>query len=242
MGVANLVEVYAFFDAATASYTATRIELKANLADFKLVGPVAALNTAAKTFTIGGATIGYAGVPGAALPPLSNGLVVRVHVQTVRQGTVWVATSLAADAPAVADGAETKVEGFVTDFTSAASFKVGGVAVNAAGPGVTFKSGSAAQLANGVRVEVEGVTRAGVLAAASVDVKTSGGGDQQFELHGAVEAVNRGPEVHADSRRAPIQLAERHRRNAHLVGVAASQEAEPKPGSHGGRPFGPDPR
>ena len=190
LGVANLVEVYAFFDAATASYTATRIELKANLADFKLVGPVAALNTAAKTFTIGGATISYAGVPATALPPLSNGLVVRVHVQTVRQGTVWVATSLAADAPAVADGAETEVEGFVTDFTSAASFKVGGVAVNAAGPGVTFKSGSAAQLANGVRVEVEGVTRAGVLAAASVDVKTSGGGDQQFELHGAIESVN----------------------------------------------------
>lgn len=186
----NLVEVYAFFDKATSTYTATRIELKASLADYKVVGVVAALNTGAKTFSIGSATIGYGSVPTAALPALANGVVVRVHLQKTQQGTTWIATTLASDAPAVPDGAETEVEGFITDFAGSGRFKVGGVAVDASGPGVVFKSGSAAQLANGVRVEVEGVTRAGVLTVARIDVKTSGGGDQQFELHGAIESVN----------------------------------------------------
>ena len=187
----NLVEVYAFFDKATSTYTATRIELKASLADYKVVGVVAALNTGAKTFSIGSATIGYGSVPAAALPALANGVVVRVHLQKAQQGTTWIATTLASDAPAVPEGAETEVEGFITDFTGNGRFKVGEVTVDASAPGVVFKSGSAAQLANGVRVEIEGVTRAGVLTAARIDVKTSGGGDQQFELHGAIEAVNR---------------------------------------------------
>ena len=184
----NLVEVYAFFDKATSTYTATRIELKASLVDYKVVGVVAALNTGAKTFSIGSATIGYGSVPAAALPALADGVVVRVHLQKAQQGTTWIATTLASDVP---EGAETEIEGFITDFTGSNRFKVGGVAVDASAPGVVFKSGSAAQLANGVRVEIEGVTRAGVLTASRVDVKTSGGGDQQFELHGAVEAVNR---------------------------------------------------
>ena len=187
----NWVEVYAFFDYTTATYTATRIELKTSLVDYKVVGVVSALNTDAKTFVIGSATVGYANVPAVALQALANGVVVRVHLQKVQQGTTWIATTLASDAPAVPEGAQTEVEGFITDFAGAGRFKVGGVAVDASAPGVVFKSGSAAQLANGVRVEIEGTTRAGVLAVTRIDVKGSGGGDnQQFELHGAIESVN----------------------------------------------------
>ena len=186
----NLVEVYAFFDRTTATYTATRLELKVSLADYKVAGVVSALNSGAQTFSLGSATISYASVPAAALPALANGVVVRAHLQTVQQGTVWVATTLVFDTPAVSDGAQTDVEGFITDFAGTGRFKVGGVAVDASAPGVLFRSGSAAQLANGVRVEVEGVTRAGVLTAIRIDVKSSGGDDQQFELHGAIESVN----------------------------------------------------
>jgi hypothetical protein len=82
------------------------------------------------------------------------------------------------------------LEGFITDFVSTSNFKVGGVAVNASGSGVVFKNGTAAQLANGVRIEVEGVTRAGVLAASQIEVKTKGGGDQEFQLFGAIESAN----------------------------------------------------
>jgi len=194
----NGVEVHAFFDHTTATYTATRIELKTSLVDYKVVGIVSALNTGAKTFLIGSTTVSYANVPVAALPALANGVVVRVHLQKVQQGTTWIARKLASDAPAVPEGAQTEVEGFITDFAGSGRFKVGGVAVDASAPGVVFKSGSAAQLANGVRVEVEGISRAGVLTATLIHVKGNGGGgggggrgdDQQFELHGAIESVN----------------------------------------------------
>ena len=190
VAVGNEVEVYAFFDRTTATYTATRIELKSNLADYKVVGVVSALNTSAKTFSIGSVTIGYASVLPAPLSALTNGVVVRVHLQKAQQGTTWIAMRLESDAPAVPEGAQTEVEGFITDFDGTGRFKIGGVVVDASVPGVVFKSGSAAQLANGVRVEVEGTTRANVLTAVRIDVKSSGGGDQQFELHGAIDLAN----------------------------------------------------
>ncbi len=187
--VGNLLEVYGFLDLSTGSYTATRIERKASLLSYKVVGPISALDATAKTFAIGGITVGYGLFNVSALPTLSNGLDVRATLQTIPKGNVWTATSLAANAPVVAEGAQTKLEGFITDFVSASNFKVAGVAVNASG-GVVFKNGSAAQLANGVSVEVEGVTRAGVLAASQIEVKTKGGGGQEFQLFGTIESVN----------------------------------------------------
>jgi hypothetical protein len=188
--VGNLLEVYGFLDLSTGSYTATRIERKASLLSYKVVGNVSALDTVAKTFAIGGITISYTSVAASALPALSNGLEVRATLQTIPKGNVWTATALASNAPIVAEGAQTELEGFITDFVSTSNFKVGGVAVNASGSGVVFKNGSAAQLANGVRIEVEGVTRAGVLAASQIEVKTKGGGDQEFQLFGAIESAN----------------------------------------------------
>ena len=185
--VGNLLEIYAFLDRSSGSYTATRIERKLTLQSYKVVGPISALDTSAKTFSIGSATISYSNV--SALPTLSNGLDVRATLQTMPRGNVWTATALSGKAPVVADGTETELEGFITDFVSASNFKVAGVAVNASGS-VLFKNGNAAQLASGVRIEVEGVTRAGVLAASKIDVKTKGGGDQEFQLFGAIESVN----------------------------------------------------
>src|SRR5207248_7856990 len=68
----------------------TRIELKTVLAEFKLRGVVASLDTNAKTFVIGAATIGYAGVAATDLPALANGLLVRVTLQPAQQGGVWI--------------------------------------------------------------------------------------------------------------------------------------------------------
>src|SRR5205814_5225808 len=67
----NLVEVFAFLDTTTHTYQATRIELKTVLAEFKLRGVVASLDTNARTFVLGGATIGYAGVAATDLPALA---------------------------------------------------------------------------------------------------------------------------------------------------------------------------
>ena len=183
----NLLEIYGFLDRSSGNFTATRIERKLALPSYKVVGPISALDTGAKTFAIGSATISYSNIN--ALPALSNGLNVRATLQTTPKGNLWTATALSGNAPVVADGTQTELEGFITDFVSASNFKVAGVAINASGS-VLFKNGNAAQLSNGVRIEVEGVTRAGVLAASQIDVKTKGGGDQEFQLFGAIESVN----------------------------------------------------
>jgi hypothetical protein len=188
--VGNLLEVYGFLDSSTGSYTATRIERKANLLSYKVVGPISALDPAAKNFAIGGVTVGYDLINVNALPALSNGLSVRATLQTIPKGAVWTATALSGNAAVVTDGAQAELEGYITDFVNASNFKVAGVAVNASGNGVLFKNGGAAQLANGVRIEVEGVTRAGVLAASQIEVKTKGGGDQEFQLFGTIESAN----------------------------------------------------
>lgn len=189
----DLVEVYAFFDPSTGSYTATRIERKSALAAYKLRGTIANLDTAAETFTLGGATIGYAGIPDAQLPGLENGAIARVELQATPQSGQWVATRISTALPGLLDGIEVELEGHVGNFASLSNFKVKGVTVDASGP-VVFTKGSAAQIENGARIEVEGRMQGGVLVADAIAVKKAqgGGGDDQeaFELDGRITAVN----------------------------------------------------
>ncbi|HMS07820.1 MAG TPA: DUF5666 domain-containing protein, partial [Burkholderiaceae bacterium] len=59
--------------------------------------------------------------------------------------------------------------GTVGAFHSAADFKVNGTTVNASSPGVVFSGGSAADLKNGVKVTVTGLSvTQGVLAATQI--------------------------------------------------------------------------
>src|SRR5438552_3998259 len=53
------VEVHALLDASAGRHVATRVELKMNLAEFKLRGQIAGLDVMARTFTIGTATVSY---------------------------------------------------------------------------------------------------------------------------------------------------------------------------------------
>ena len=70
-------EVYAFYDATTSSYNATRVECKTTQPDtYRLYGPIG--NLTGSTFTINGLTVTYTGV--SELPTLSNGVVVRVRL------------------------------------------------------------------------------------------------------------------------------------------------------------------
>ena len=190
MRVGDLLSVFAFFDANTGVYTATRMELKTNLDAYKLRGVVANLNTAAKTFAMGNADISYAGIAAGNLPALANGVVARVELEASQQAGLWVATRLRTARPVVSNGAGAQVEGFITDFVSPASFKVDGIAVDASASGVVFENGSVGQLANGVRIEVEGSMQGGAMTAQRVEVKNPGGAKQVFELHGAIGSVD----------------------------------------------------
>src|SRR5437868_6697506 len=79
--VGSVLEVHGTRDATTGAITATRIEPSAAAAGFKLRGPIAALDTTAKTFTIAGTLISYASAT--PLPTaLANGMIVRVRLQS----------------------------------------------------------------------------------------------------------------------------------------------------------------
>jgi hypothetical protein len=184
----DLIEVFAFHDPTSAAYTATRIERETTLGAYKLRGRISALDSS--SFAIGGAIIDYSGIAPPSLPQLANGLSVRVSLQPAPVAGRWVATSVHTSQRNFHDNDEAELEGFVSGFVSSASFMVAGVPVDASGPGVSFRHGGVGQLANGVRLEVEGRMVNGVLVASEVDFKRSGGGDQEFELHGAIEAVD----------------------------------------------------
>lgn len=185
----HLVEVHAFYDAAASRYTATRIERRATMGRYVLRGQVANLAALpARTFTLGAAAIDYGAVSPASLPTLANGLAVRVLLNTTPVSGHWVASAVQASQPPVADQRAADLEGHVSAFQSSASFRVAGMPVDASAPGVTVRRGTLADLADGVRVEVEGTVRNGVLVASRVSFKR--GGDDEFELHGEVESVD----------------------------------------------------
>jgi len=75
----------------------------------------------------------------------------------------------------VSGAAEGEVEGYVTDFNgSTGTLRVAGYAVRLA-PGVAYEDGVAADLKNGVRVEVKGRIEAGVLVTARIEFESRDG-------------------------------------------------------------------
>jgi hypothetical protein len=192
----NEIEVYALYDAATATFVATRIELKAGLTVYKLSGRVASLNTSAQTFVLGGQLVRYSSMAASQLPALSNGLAVRVKLQPTQVSGAWVATQIRNSAVSVPDLTEAELEGIVSDFVSLSNFKVNGVSVNASGVGVAFKDGSAASVVNGQRVEVKGMTQAGVLVASRVEIESESGGSGGSSVGAEIRLI--GPITAAD--------------------------------------------
>lgn len=185
----QLVAVHGFYDSSAGSYTATRIERRTSLAQYTLRGRISGLQgPPVRTFSIGAALIDYGTVAPSSLPTLANGLSVRVSLNTTPVSGHWVATSVHTSQRNFPDNNEARLEGFVSGHVSPANFIVGGIPVDASGPGVSVRHGTLADLADGVRVEVNGQMVAGVLVAGELDFKR--GGDQEFELHGPIESVN----------------------------------------------------
>jgi hypothetical protein len=188
------VEVHGLRDAA-GRLRATRIEANPSGLD-ELRGPIANVDWSAKTFTINGTvTVNYAA---AVFNPrgqagegnLTSGALVEVR-GTLASGVFSAAEvdiEALEDAPfAGSAGEKQEVEGFVGAFAGT-SFQVGGRAVRI-DASTRFEGGAAADLANDVRVEVEGtIDGAGVLVAAKVDFKQA-----RLILHGPVTRVQLAP-------------------------------------------------
>jgi len=63
---------------------------------------------------------------------------------------------------------EAEVEGYISNFVSLSNFRVSGQIVDASA--ATFENGSAADLANGVKIAAKGRISSGILKAAKVEI------------------------------------------------------------------------
>jgi hypothetical protein len=190
VSTSTVLEVHGLRDAATGRITATRIEPRSGVTVYKLRGTVAGLDTTAKTLLIGAAVINYAGLPATAVPTtLADGITLRVALATTPVAGQWVAQALGTKLPRPADRIEAHVRGAISAFSSATSFSVDGMAVDATN--AAFPDGIAG-LALGAQVEVHGAVVNGVLVATRVSLESHhrGDDDRKLELHGAITAVD----------------------------------------------------
>lgn len=190
LAAGTVVEVHAIYDATSGHYRATRVEAETGATAYRLRGTVANLNTTARTFTIGGATIDYTGVSDANLPTgFADGAKVRVKLQTAQVNGNWVATAIGGGVKKLEDRAEAHLRGAITAFTSTSDFEVNGVKVDASA--ATFDDGTTG-IVLGARVEVEGRITNGVLVATKVELDDGPRSLERhrFELHGSITSID----------------------------------------------------
>ena len=184
LAVGAVVEVHGFVDPVTNTLTATRIERKPNAKVFKLQGTISALNTAAKTFSIGSGTstitISYLNAVLPSSLTLANGSVVRVRLAVTPLTGTRTALKVQKFEIEKEDRNEAEVEGIITAFTSTSLFSVNGLPVDASA--ATFEGGKSGVVL-GARIEVEGSVVNGVLVAKKVELE-DGEDAAKFELHG----------------------------------------------------------
>jgi hypothetical protein len=159
---------------------AAKIEIEQE-ADVSLDGTVEAVDTAGGAVTVAGQRIAVTAATQfedrstAALRDFNLAAIRvgdRLSVEATRSATGLVAERIVRlDASAPSSGPEAKTEGVISDFVSIASFSVAGRKVNASS--AHFEQGAAAELANGVRVDVEGVLAGDVLMATKVEFRVS---------------------------------------------------------------------
>jgi hypothetical protein len=187
-----LVQVYAVFDPALASYRASRIEPASASADWHLRGPLAAAaDTVAVTLIVGSTTYSYAGASGVPAS-LAAGQFVRLTLVAGTAAGSFRVTRFGTALQAVADVDEVELKGLISSFTSINSFSVNGRPVDASAT-TTFTPANGAGLVLGARVKVEGTLRSGTLRAREVDLVTDQEErDRGFELRGSIASVNTG--------------------------------------------------
>ncbi len=175
--VGDAVEVSCLRDRARSRLSATRIErlgvFQNGSTAVNITGRVDNLDQVNRTCTVGGQPVLFGGIASGELPSgLTNGMTVQAAGLNVNGGLL-TATRLVERAPlALPNGRALEVEGHVADFVSSADFMVGDQPVSAAS--ADFVNGSAADLANGVRVEAEGTMSNGLLKARLLYFRQSG--------------------------------------------------------------------
>jgi hypothetical protein len=184
VAVGSLVDVHGLLDAATGVTSATRVELRRALNFFRLRGVVSQANEAAKTLQVGGQVVSLARLRGLRNLAQANGKVARVVLQKQQVNGQFVARAIQGDRRFVADGRAVNIESIVTEFTSAAAFKLFGLPVDAS----QAEFVNQAELKLGARAAVRGALVDGVVAATNVEVKVRG--QKNVNVQGAVTALD----------------------------------------------------
>ncbi len=183
LNAGDIVQVHGLPDA-NGAITATRVQKRtgAPLALYKTVGVVAATPVPTATqFKLGTLTITYsAAVVRDLAVPLVSGTLVRVKINAQAAAPGSVATQVRPFVAGPQAGAtEAELNGFVTDL-AAGSFRLTGLQVNFSAATV-FERGTAADLANGRLIEVEGSVANGVITARTIKFEDVSGKEFQFE-------------------------------------------------------------
>jgi hypothetical protein len=184
----QIVQVYGFLNVlGNGRYTATRIErVTAPVAAYQVRGTVRDLDVPNQRFRMGNLLVQAGGRIG----EFAEGDRVRVRLATTPIGLATYA--LEASTPAarsLPNRDDVEVEGLITDFTTAQQFRVEGLPVDASTARV---QGDPTRLGLGVRVEVEGFIRSGVLVATEVEILDGvrGGPGSEVELSGRVQNLD----------------------------------------------------
>lgn len=180
-----VIEVYGQYDAAAQRVVATRVQAATSAAYYRLRGAVTALDTTARTLSVGGQAFSYANsVPADPASAFAIGKVVRLKVRTTPSNGVWVLAGSASGEVRLIAGTQTELDGRISSFTSSRLFSVNGVVVDASS--ASFPKGSSG-LALGARVEVAGQVNGNTVVARSVKLEDEANDSSEpFELSGRI--------------------------------------------------------
>jgi hypothetical protein len=180
----DFVEVSGFRDA-QGTLHATHVEKIGTPSEVEVDGRIGAIDTAAKTFTIGQITVDYSGAttlnnfsaPAAGQEVEARGSLVNGVLKATRVDGKGSESRPVSGAPA-------RLEGFVTRFASATDFDVNGLGVTT---DASTQFTSTTPVALGARVEVEGSANStGTILATKVRVRDSGA----FRVAGTVASID----------------------------------------------------
>jgi Domain of unknown function (DUF5666) len=169
--VGDWVEIHAA-ETTAGAFKASRIERESSTASsaIRLSGKISGFDSAAKTFNVGSTKVNFANAslsPSAAV--LANDTRVRVYSDTAATAGVVNAKTIRVRDAKLEGIRNVNLGGVISDFTSAASFTVNGIKVDASK--AQIKNGVAADLANGAAVRVKGPVTAGILIATELELK-----------------------------------------------------------------------
>lgn len=170
---------------------ATRVEQHAAATPI-ITGTVQDLDTAARTFTLGGSAVDYrtAVVSGGIdARPLANGSIVRVRANAPSSPGPLIATRVEWWYPVpLVDTTPVQLAGLITDYVGPGSLRVLGTNIDASSAQIT--GGPASGIGNGVRVEIGGTISNGSLKATKLKIRhvPGTGGPSSFILIGTVGA------------------------------------------------------